>query len=253
MKDEVVTLMMVTYNRIDLTKQTLKALFENTKTNFNLVIIDNASSDGTIDYLKDLEENLDESCLDKLVVVYNDENKGIAVGRNQALVEADKLETTWYSTIDNDVILPVEWLGKCIATLRDNKALGMVGVNFEKEEFPVVDASGHLIQLKPRGNLGTACTVFNKKLHQALGFFSTEYGLYGEEDADMGMRARVMGFKLAYLAENGIHLGEGENDQGEYREFKTACHKNNLKKFNNNVAKYHNNMKPLYIPFKGEK
>ena len=127
----------------------------------------------------------------------------------------------------------------------------MIGVNFEAQSFPIVTVNGgYEIQNKPRGNLGTACTVFHKNFHKMLGYFNTEYGLYGEEDADMGMRARVVGFKLGYLKENGIHLGEGENDVGQYRDFKTKCHKNNLKKFNQNVVSYHNKRKGIHIGFK---
>lgn len=247
---EEATLMMVTYNRLDLTKETLAALVDRTNRPFNLVIIDNGSSDGTVEYLKEYEKS---GMMDKLVIVYNEENKGIAIGRNQALAEANKLDTTWFSTIDNDVILPENWLSDCIEILKQNPNYGMVGVNFEPTNFPVVKvAGGFEIQNKPQGNLGTACTVFHKRFHQMLGYFNTEYGLYGEEDADMGMRARAVGFKLGYLKENGIHLGDGENDVGEYRDFKTTCHRNNLKKFNENARAYFANRKNLHITFKEE-
>ena len=46
-------LLMVTYNRLELTKQTLDSIFKNTKTPFELVIVDNASTDGTVEFLKD--------------------------------------------------------------------------------------------------------------------------------------------------------------------------------------------------------
>ena len=45
------TIMMVTYNRLDLTKKTLEGLFKVTKYPFNLVVVDNASKDGTVEYL----------------------------------------------------------------------------------------------------------------------------------------------------------------------------------------------------------
>jgi GT2 family glycosyltransferase len=249
MSKEIITLMMVTYNRLDLTIKTINALLERTNCDFNLVIIDNASTDGTIEYLKSLKSS---GCIKNIYITYNNENKGIAIGRNQALKVANELDTVWYSTIDNDVILPNNWLSDCIDILRENKSYGMIGVNFEKEQFPVIKVNGGFeIQDKPRGNLGTACTVFNKSFHKMLGFFNTEYGLYGEEDADMGMRARAIGFKLGYLKENGIHLGEGEQDVGEYREFKTNCHNNNLEKFHKNARSYFNNKKSFHIGFKG--
>ena len=67
------------------------------------------------------------------------------------------------------------------------------------------------------------------------------------------MRVRVAGFKMGYLKENGTHLGEGENDTGAYREFKTKSHQNNLNKFYKNCDDYVNRRRPIYIDFGGVK
>ncbi len=250
---EVATLMIVTYNRLDLTKQTLSNIIKNTNIPFNLVIVDNASSDGTQEYLKEFEaEHKDnqKGLLSTIVLVFNGSNKGIAIGRNQGLVEANKLNTDWFSTIDNDVLLPDGWLTDCINILKENPTFGMIGVNFEPFAFPIVKSASCEFQMKPNGNLGTACTVFSKKFHKMLGFFNTEYGLYGEEDADMGARARALGFKLGYLKENGVHIGEDTDNQNEYRKFKTESHSKNLKQFNNNARDYFQKKKSPYIPCK---
>ncbi len=66
------------------------------------------------------------------------------------------------------------------------------------------------------------------------------------------MRIRVLGLKLGYIKENGKHLGEGEYDTGEYREFKNKWHAKNLALFNKNCGAYARKQKPLFIPFKDE-
>lgn len=243
------SIMMVTYNRLNLTKQTLACLFENTDYPFNLIVIDNASRDGSGDFVYDfLADKVGKSDFFKgFTLVRNETNLGIAVARNQALQVA---KDEWLSTLDNDVLVPKKWLSQCIGILNSDARYGMLGVNMENVAYPLVKRGEHEWQNKPKGNLGTACTVFNRSLHKTLGFFNTEYGLYGEEDADFGMRVRVLGLKLGYLKDNGIHVGEGENDVGEYRQFKTASHKANLKKFNENCVAYANGRKSLYIPFK---
>jgi len=179
------------------------------------------------------------------------ENKGIAIGRNIALKKAnDEFKTKWYCTIDNDVHMPWRWLEECVNILEVNKSIGAMGVNFEDTTFPLVKKGGFEFQEKPQGNLGTACMVFRKQLHQMIGYFNTEYGQYGEEDADFGMRARVAGFKMGYLAENGVHLGADEEDTGEYREFKTKQHTDNLALFKANCGKYYRLEKAIHIPYK---
>jgi len=246
-------LMMVTYNQLDLTKRMLSNLFKTTKRPFNMVIVDNGSKDGTIDYL--MNEVLPEAKSEHGVQLYikpNDENKGIAIARNQCLKIADELDPKWYGTIDNDVEVPEGWLNECVDVIKRNPKYGMIGVNMERKQFPVVTANGVMFQHKPQGNLGTACMVFPKAVHKMLGFFNTEYGKYGEEDADWGMRARVVGYQLGYIERMGEHFGEGENDQGEYREYKTACHKSNLAKFNANCRAYAQRAKPIHIPYKDD-
>lgn len=271
MSEDVATLMMVTYNRLDLTKRMLlgpKGLFFTVNRPFNLVIVDNGSTDGTVDYLDEMlamhtwdkEElakrnmtvfdTLSYPYMHKLVIHKNKKNRGIGIGRNQTLKLADELDTDFYCTIDNDVEVPKGWLQECIDILKANKRYGAIGVNMEGKPYPLVTEGGKTFQRKPQGNLGTACMAFPKSLHKMLGFFNTEYGVYGEEDADWGMRARVVGYNLGYIERMGNHFGDGELDTGEYREFKTACHKRNLAKFNQNCAAYYQRKKPIFIKYK---
>lgn len=240
--NDVRTLMMVTFNRLELTKQTIENIYNTTK-NFEFIIIDNGSTDDTIKYLKSIDKT-------NIHLILNTSNLGIAIGRNQALKKADELGTKWYATIDNDIILPDNWLDDCIDILEKCKSYGAIGVSFENVNYPIVNINNFQFQDKPKGNLGTACMVFRKQLHQMLGFFTTEYERYGEEDADFGMRAHFAGFKLGYLKNKGKHIGEGEYDTGEYRKFKDDCRRKNLNLFYKNCALYAQGKKPLYISYK---
>ena len=200
------TLMMVTYNRLDLTKRMLDHLFTvDPYRKYNLAIVDNGSTDGTVNYLKELQADHEMiraeggtcySRVSRIDVTYLPENKGIAIGRNIGLKMADELGTKWYCTVDNDVEMPKCWLQECVDILHANRGYGGVGVNMEDKPYRQVTKNGHTFQDKPQGNLGTACMVFPKSVHSLLGFFNTEYGPYGEEDADFGMRVRVAGMKL---------------------------------------------------------
>jgi len=246
-------IMMVTFNRLELTKQTIKCIFENTYYLFNLCIVDNGSDDGTTEWLDgELQDmvNRDDNECQRLLVTKNKENRGIAIGRNQALVLANKTMSKWLVTLDNDVWVPKEWLCNCVEVLQANRQYGSIGVNMENVVYPMVEKGGKTFQSKPQGNLGTACTVFDRSLHKLLGFFNySGYKFYAHEDADWGMRTRAVGLKLGYIQEMGKHIGEGENDVGEYREFKNKWHKENLPKFHDNARGYMTRQKPVYIAF----
>jgi GT2 family glycosyltransferase len=241
-------IMVVTYNRLELTKKTFNSILETTKTPFNLIIIDNASSDGTQEYLqKFCQEHSTQNFFKGHKLQFNKENMGIAIGRNQALKLS---ESEWLSTIDNDMLFPENWLGKCIDVLSANPNYGMIGVNVENVDYPIVEKDGLQWQKKSQGNLGAACTVFNRKLHKMIGFFNTEYQKYGEEDSDFGIRIRALGLQMGYIKERGVHLGEGAQDTGEYRKFKDDCRAKNLQKFKQNCADYFSGKKSPFIPFK---
>lgn len=243
------SIMMCTYNRLDLTKRMLANLFKNTTDSpYRLIIVDNGSTDGTVDQLEPI---LKEAKVD-YHLHFNSENKGIAVGRNQGLWLADKHgpDDEYMCTIDNDVEVPQGWLTQCLGFIKDNPRMA-IGVNFEGTNYPLQTRNNKTFQYKREGNLGTACSVFHRSLHQAIGFFTTDYGLYGEEDADFYFRARMAKWEMGYLQTNGNHFGEGELDVGPYREFKTQQHKDNLVKFQKNCYAYMGRVKPIYIPYHG--
>jgi O-antigen biosynthesis protein len=242
----ITSIMMVTYNRLNLTKQTFDSFFQTTTSPYRLIIVDNGSADGTVEYLKTLIPP--QNWCVGYETQFNSENKGVAVGRNQALMIAGKFGDPWLATIDNDVILPNNWLNKSLDILKVNPNY-IIGVNVEGIEYPLINLNGKTFQFKAKGNLGTVLTVFSRALHEKIGFFNSYNSLFGEDDADYHMRARVAGYQMGYLPENGIHLGQGENDTGAYREMKDKCHAENLSEFRRNCALYANKQKPLYIPF----
>jgi len=244
--EDKVALMMLAYNRLDLTKKTLEGIIKSVTIPFHMIVIDNNSDDGTKEYLESFKTG---GTMTSFHHLRQSENMGVVVGRNLGMVKANEIGVDWYSTLDNDVEMPVGWLKDSIEIMKANPNYGMLGVNMENRKYPLITKGGFKFQHKPRGNLGTACTVFPKKIHDAIGFFNTEYGLYGEGDADYGMRIRVAGFQMGYVEKSGIHLGVGEYDTGEYRKFKTAWFNKNLPMFKSNVNQYYSRTKAIYIPF----
>lgn len=247
------TLMMVTYNRLHLTKKTFDTSFINTGCKYNLVIVDNNSSDETVDWLKN---NIDKySNINKYYIVKLNKNMGIAYGRSLCLKKYSELYKSKYlCTIDNDVTLPNNWLDRCCKILDNNKLILSCGVNLEGASYPKtkikIGNDYEEIQIKQKGNLGTACAVFNSNIFTKIGYFNN-FDKYGHEDALYFYRMRMTNEKgiLAYIKENGDHLGVGIEDSGAYREMKNKYWDINMKLFQRDIRLFANKIKPLYVEF----
>ena len=252
MEDNILaTLMIVTYNRLELTKRTFEKALSNAGCSYNLIIVDNNSEDDTVSWLK---ENCKNEYIKNIIIKPLSVNKGICYGRNMGLKLYDEnFNTPYLCTLDNDVELPDNWLVNCCNVLQYNKNMGACGVNLENVKYPLVKVkSGNCqqgIQIKSTGNLGTACEVFPTEIRNKLGFFDFELKQYSHEDALWGWRIRMLKKNLCYLEEDGIHLGVGDLDSGEYREMKDKYWKLNMPIFERKIRLYANGLKALYCKF----
>jgi GT2 family glycosyltransferase len=252
------TIGMVTYNRLDLTKETFARALQATGKMFNLVICDNNSSDDTVKWIQDegvhMLPNLAGFVLKKLP-----ENKGIAYGRNKCLNLTKRYfsSTEYICTLDNDVAIPNgNWLQDCCDVVDAGDKYGCCAVNFEKKNFPttIIKTKNNNIKVKIIINTpGTACTVFKKYIFDSIGYFKRyNNDIYGHEDANFFLRVKLSGKMLFYLDESGIHLGEGEYDVGEYREMKTKVFNKNRHLFVEDMHAYSRGTKGLYLGFEEE-
>src|ERR1041384_8283333 len=91
---DVVSVTIVTYNSGRFIKRCLESVLEQKYPNLEVVIIDNASTDGTVDIL--------EPFADRCRIYYNDENIGFAAAQNQAITLA---KGEWVLMLNPDVLL----------------------------------------------------------------------------------------------------------------------------------------------------
>lgn len=104
-----IPVLFITYNRLDYTKQAMKALLYSDCG--KIYIIDNNSSDGTREWL--LEQHWNN---ERVMILFNEENKGIAGAMNQFLEITRHF--AYVGKVDNDTIVPDNWasvlLKKCV-------------------------------------------------------------------------------------------------------------------------------------------
>ena len=107
-QDKKVMAVVVTYNRKELLKESIKALLEQDYNNCHILIVDNASTDGTKEFI---EEEIQNS---KVNYVNTGANLGGAGGFNFGMKKAHELGCEFIWLMDDDCIVHKDSLTELI-------------------------------------------------------------------------------------------------------------------------------------------
>jgi glycosyltransferase involved in cell wall biosynthesis len=133
-----IDLVLIAYNRLDYTKQALVSILADPKEEFFLTIWDNASTDGTVEYLKN--EVNDPRISD---IVFSKRNVGQAAAVNEIW---SKSKADLLGKLDNDCIVTPGWTRILAQAHKDIPNLGVVACwHFPPEDFDYERAK-HKIQ-----------------------------------------------------------------------------------------------------------
>lgn len=99
MKLSIITL---THNHLEYTRKYVESLYKYTK-DFELILVDNGSTDGTLEYIKSLPYK-------NIKTIYNKENQGFSKGNNQGIKIA---EGEFIGFLNNDILLYPNWFEEC--------------------------------------------------------------------------------------------------------------------------------------------
>lgn len=115
-------IVLVTFNRMNLLREMLDSIQQQTILPTKVIIINNASSDGTLDYLNSLNNSLYH-------IVHNDTNSGGAGGFHQGTKLAYDLGYEAIFLVDDDILLD----SKCIESLLKYNFNAMIAVREDKK------------------------------------------------------------------------------------------------------------------------
>jgi len=162
-----VLIIIVTYNKKEYISNLLDSLRDIDYKNHDIVVIDNASTDGTESHLK---ENFPE-----VTVIRNRENTGGSGGFNTGLSYAfEKEKYKYYWLLDNDVVVSKDSLRILVNTLDDNSDIAVAGSQMCQLDNPgVTNEIGAFVNFR-RGGL-----VLNRHLtrraNNSTGIFDVDY------------------------------------------------------------------------------
>jgi len=215
--NDLVSVTVVTYNSGRFIRRCLESVLAQDYPNLEIVVIDNASSDGTTDILEQFEERCE--------IVYNQENIGFAAAQNQAIALSSG---EWVLTLNPDVLLETDFVSMLVqAGQMDKKAGTICGKllsltsNFDLPEQALVDSTGiyftpmlrhldrgsqeidrgHYVKHEYVFGATAAAALYRRKMILDIAvegeFFDTDFFVY-REDADVAWRAQLLGWKCLY-------------------------------------------------------
>lgn len=221
-----ISIIQITWNSLKFTKQTLTHILSLNHSNTELIIVDNGSTDGTVEYIKEQIKNNPEK---KIVLIENKENLGIGIAKNKGvsiaqgeylllldddmLIENNNLLSNLvkhYESLDNPAFLMPLFLDK--EELKDGmtRSYGTYyyafGVQKIQPRKNIEDIMKYDKPIEIAVNQGGAMFI-KRKIWNELGGLD-ESQKFNLDDDDISTRALVYGYKnYLYNKEYIVHLG----------------------------------------------
>ena len=206
-EDPAVSIVVVTYGAQELVARCLNAIERNTPAPYEVVVVDNASPDGTAEYLG--------SEVEGAKVVFNEENTGFLLASNQGAMEA---RGRFLCFLNSDAFVEPGWLPPLLELFQRDPGVGVAVPLFlnpdgtVQEAGSVVDYLGWAMALgggsdarsfeflfRREVDFGSAaCLVTPRQLFADVGGFDPAYAPGYFEDVDYSFRLKAMGLRTIY-------------------------------------------------------
>jgi len=192
------TVVIPLFNQLHYTKICLDSIAANGAGGARILLIDNASSDGTGEYL---------ACCQGVDVISNQENLGCSGAWNQGMKESS---SEWTVFLNNDVILSPGWLEGLLAFARQERCDVVSPAIREGEyNYDIIPYSKEFVAtMAGVSRIGAAegiCFMVHRRVFDAIGGFDENFRIGQFEDTDFFRRAVLAGFRLGTTGRSFLH------------------------------------------------
>ncbi|MCR4666350.1 MAG: glycosyltransferase [Desulfovibrio sp.] len=238
MPDPILNITIPVFNRYYLTQKTIIALNKvNKKIPFVITVVDNGSDHDLREKLKEFKKN---GLIDNLFLL--DKNMGVACACN---VGWQAVDAPFYMKLDNDMVAKTtDCIEKLFQLWSYGKPLSTLGPAIFDSWMTKNPGAIHT----PHGDLGICsenlpggAIIIPKSVSDRIGYWNEEYGLYGGEDGDYGLRMLAVNLPQYYFKMNDFfeHKGMWENEEYEGTDLNKKYEYNKLfKEKNGDIGLY---------------
>ncbi len=223
-----VSVVIPNYNGIKFIKNCLDSLRKQSYEDFETIIIDNRSTDGSD---KVIEDEYPE-----MKLVRMDKNYGFSVAVNEGIILSD---TEFVILLNNDTEVHEDFVRELVCAIEKSEDIFSVSskmISFNQRN--IMDDAGDLYTIIGWGfqrgvgqsirkfnkskEIFSACAgaaIYRRKVFDEIGLFDTMHFAY-LEDIDVGYRGRIAGYKNVYCPKAKVyHIGSATSGS-KYNEFK---------------------------------
>lgn len=226
-KSPKVSVIILNYNNLETLKECLGSVFQSDYPNFEVIVADNSSTDGSLELLR--------AQFERAHLIQNGANLGFAGGNNPAIRFALEKFADYIFLLNPDAFIERGTISRLVKTAEQNERVGIVSPLILKGwSDKIWFCGGKIDWLKMRAthiqsnakNLpadpypteyATGCAMLIKKdVFKEIGLLDEDYFLY-YEDTDFSYRARKKGFEIMLDPRIIVRHWEKSNDAGKQK------------------------------------
>jgi GT2 family glycosyltransferase len=215
------SVILVTWNSAKYLDHCLECLASQTHKDFEVIIIDNGSTDGSIDGIENYWPGM------SLHVERLGENRGFSYANN---LGAHLARGEWLALLNTDAFPEPDWLEKLLMVAENNLEFStFASRQLQANSMELLDGAGDELHINglawrrfsgfPSVSFGlepqevfspcAAAALYSRQAFIQVGGFDEDFFTY-HEDVDLGFRLRLQGFRCLYVPEAVVsHLGAG--------------------------------------------
>lgn len=180
-----VDIIVLTYNNLKNTRSCIESIYKHTS-DFGIIVVDNNSTDGTVEYLKDIEQ-------DNLTLHFSPKNLGCVMGRNFAYTLSKDSEYICF--LDNDQFVLSEWVESYMSYI--DMGYDLVGYEawiMRNDFYPMKKVK----QGESYNYVGCGGMFLKRTVISDIGLFDPQYNPMYFEDPSFCWTAHDAGYKICW-------------------------------------------------------